>query len=136
MKDSQRKDIETSFMVTNNFNAKQTKEPQKINKWFPGQSLCDVLDGDWTPCPLGAELRLKSDTSIATATISKNRATHMYEYSLRLDASSVGKGKSIEKLEECVKSLSSDIKSVVDVCAELNATLSKSNLELSNEESP
>lgn len=124
MKDSQRKDIESSFLTVDRTTSNKPHSSRRIYNGFPGQTICDNLGGEWTPTSKGAELRLNLDNVKATATISKNRATHLYEYGLRLDSFLVGKGNPSTDIDECLNSLSREIRSVIDVCSELSAKLS------------
>ena len=134
MKDSQRKDVESGFILHNKLNILEERvEPKWINKWTDSSVLCDELGGNWTPCSNGVELRIKSDSVTATATISKNRASHLYTYGLRLDSSRSGRGKTSEELVDCTKSLAKDIQSVVDLCAKLNSEISISDLHETEE---
>ena len=121
MNDSQRKDVESGFLLRNKLNILEERvKPKKINKWSDSSVLCKELGGNWRPSSTGAELKIKEGSVIATATLSKNRATHMYEYGLRLDSSSVGKSSSYETLEDSIKSLSHDLKLVNDLCSRMN----------------
>jgi len=129
MKDSQRKDIESSFLTVDRTTSDKVHSPRRIDRWLSGQSICDNLGGEWTPNSKGAELRLNLDNVKATATISKNRATHLYEYGLRLDSFLVGKGNPSTDIDDCLSSLSREIRSVIDVCSELSAKLSATDTQ-------
>jgi hypothetical protein len=134
MKDSQRKDVEGGFILRDKLNILEERvKPKWINKWTDSSVLCDELGGNWTPCSNGVELRIKSNSVTATATISKNRASHLYTYGLRLDASRCGKGETTEELAESTTALAKEIQSVVDVCAKLNAEISISDIQETEE---
>ena len=135
MKDSQRKDVEGSFLLSDGINTLGDKHrPARIKKWTAGKVVCDSLGGEWSPTSKGAELRLKLDNVVATATISKNQATHLYEYSLRLDSFLVGKNSPSVNMDDCLNSLSKEIRSAIDVCSELSDRLRASSNEENRED--
>lgn len=135
MKDSQRKDVESGFIIRNKLNILEERvKPKKINKWTDSSMLCDELGSNWTESTTGAELILKNESTSITLCISKNRATHLYECGLRVDSSLVGKSSSFQDLSGSIDLLSSELNSIVDLCSQLNSKISKS--ETLNEDQP
>lgn len=133
MKNSQRKDVESGFIVRNKLNILEERvKPKHINKWTNSSVLCDELGGDWTQSTTGAELTLKNDSTSVTAWVSKNRATHLYECGLRIDSSSVGKENSEQDLSKSLELLSNELIAASDLCSQMNSKISQ--LEINNEE--
>jgi len=123
MKDCTRLDTEQALNLSRSNILEERTKPKVLAPSKGGDEISKELAGEWTSNLNGAELRCRVDNISATLTISKSSRTHMYGYSLRLDSSSTTKIDATDNLGVCIDGLTSEISSVVRLCAELNNEL-------------